>query len=97
MVDPCGPRREPQYEACEQAGIRAGIITGNHPLTAQAVARELGPLKPGRVIAAARHPIRRDGRRPSRTRQIVLCNWRTMINLSAATGVCGIVLLQEGL
>ena len=35
------------------AGIRPVMITGDHPLTAQAVARELGLLKNGRVVTGA--------------------------------------------
>ncbi len=47
------PRRRPPFKTCEQAGIKAVMITGDHPLTAQAVARELGLLKAGRVVTGA--------------------------------------------
>ena len=42
MIDP--PRREarPALETCEAAGIRTIMITGDHPLTARHIARELG-------------------------------------------------------
>jgi Ca2+-transporting ATPase len=36
---------------CEAAGIRAVMITGDHPLTAGAVAREVGLLTDGRVVS----------------------------------------------
>jgi P-type Ca2+ transporter type 2C len=53
MIDP--PRTEAQaaIEKCEQAGIKPVMITGDHPATAEAVARELGLLKTGRVITGA--------------------------------------------
>ncbi len=41
MMDP--PRREAleAVQTCRTAGIRAVMITGDHPLTATAIAREL--------------------------------------------------------
>jgi Ca2+-transporting ATPase len=54
MIDP--PRREAKaaIRTCEQAGIRVIMITGDHPLTAEAVARELGLLtEGGRVVTGA--------------------------------------------
>jgi Ca2+-transporting ATPase len=53
MIDP--PRSEvgPAIERCEHAGIKPVMITGDHPLTAEAVARELGLLKNGRVITGS--------------------------------------------
>lgn len=53
MIDPPRPEAKAAIQVCEQAGIRAVMITGDHPLTAQAVARELGLLKDGRVITGA--------------------------------------------
>jgi Ca2+-transporting ATPase len=53
MIDP--PRHEAQeaIATCESAGIKVVMITGDHPLTAEAVARELGVLKSGRVVSGA--------------------------------------------
>lgn len=53
MIDPPRPEAKEAIAVCENAGIRAVMITGDHPLTAQAVARELGLLKNGRVVTGA--------------------------------------------
>jgi Ca2+-transporting ATPase len=50
MIDPPRPEAKQAIAVCETAGIRAVMITGDHPVTAQAVARELGLLKSGRVV-----------------------------------------------
>ena len=51
MIDP--PRREARaaVHECEQAGIKVMMITGDHPLTAKAVARELGISKNGQIVS----------------------------------------------
>ena len=50
MIDP--PRREAKaaVRECEEAGIKVIMITGDHPLTAKAVAHELGLSKNGNVV-----------------------------------------------
>jgi P-type Ca2+ transporter type 2C len=53
MIDPPRPEAKAAIKTCEEAGIKAVMITGDHPLTAQAVARELGLLKGGRVVTGA--------------------------------------------
>ena len=53
MIDPPRPEAKVAIETCERAGIRPVMITGDHPLTARAVARELGLLKTGRAITGA--------------------------------------------
>ncbi|NWG35694.1 MAG: cation-translocating P-type ATPase [Chloroflexi bacterium] len=53
MIDPPRPEAKQAIATCEEAGIRVVMITGDHPLTAQAVARELGLLKTGRVVTGA--------------------------------------------
>jgi len=50
MIDPPRPEAKPAIETCLLAGIRPVMITGDHPLTARAVAREVGVLKGGRVV-----------------------------------------------
>ena len=53
MIDPPRPEAQAAIRTCEQAGIRVVMITGDHPMTAEAVARELGLLKGGRVVTGA--------------------------------------------
>ncbi len=53
MIDPPRPEARAAIQTCEQAGIKPVMITGDHPLTAQAVARELGLFKSGRVVTGA--------------------------------------------
>ena len=50
MFDPPRAEAREAIETCEQAGIRVVMITGDHPLTAEAIARELSLLKGGRVV-----------------------------------------------
>jgi Ca2+-transporting ATPase len=53
MIDPPRPEAKAAVQTCERAGIRVVMITGDHPVTAEAVARELGILKLGRVVTGA--------------------------------------------
>jgi magnesium-transporting ATPase (P-type) len=50
MVDP--PRKEvyQALKACNEAGIIVKMVTGDHPLTAEAIAKDLGMLKQGKAV-----------------------------------------------
>jgi Ca2+-transporting ATPase len=51
MIDPPRPEARQAIALCADAGIRPVMITGDHPITAEAVARELGLLRNGgRVV-----------------------------------------------
>ena len=53
MIDPPRPEVRAAIETCRRAGIRPVMITGDHPLTARAIARDLGLLQKGRILEGA--------------------------------------------
>ncbi len=61
MIDPPRPEAKAAVETCKTAGIKAVMITGDHPITAQAIARELGILNAGRVVTGAELEAMSDG------------------------------------
>jgi Ca2+-transporting ATPase len=46
MVDPARPEAREAVQKCKTAGIRLVMITGDHPLTAAYIARQLGIIDP---------------------------------------------------
>ena len=47
MIDPARPEARQAVNQCHRAGIRVIMVTGDHPVTATAVAREIGLIPPG--------------------------------------------------
>jgi Ca2+-transporting ATPase len=47
LIDPPRPEARQAVRHCRQAGIRVIMVTGDHPVTASAVAREVGLIPPG--------------------------------------------------
>ncbi len=50
LLDPSRPEAAASITACRSAGIEVVMITGDHPVTAAAIARELGILDKGKVV-----------------------------------------------
>lgn len=53
MVDPARPEAPEAVRACRQAGIRPVMITGDHPVTARSIARQLGIADDGLLLTGS--------------------------------------------
>jgi Ca2+-transporting ATPase len=64
LADPLRPGAAEAVSACREAGIRVVMITGDHPVTAQAIARQAGipadPVMTGDELAALDESAARD-------------------------------------
>jgi len=58
FIDPPRPDVKPAIESCHKAGVRVIMITGDHPGTAAAVAKEVGLGDQGKVITVQGKDLR---------------------------------------
>ncbi|MET0932750.1 MAG: cation-transporting P-type ATPase [Mycetocola sp.] len=56
LEDPPRPDVYRSLQACREAGIRVVMVTGDHPDTARAIAREVGLLLPGGLVVGPELP-----------------------------------------
>jgi Ca2+-transporting ATPase len=54
LIDPARPEVKAAIAECHSAGIHTVMITGDHPATAAAIARDIGLLKPGELVINGR-------------------------------------------
>ena len=50
IIDPPRSEVKPALELCQTAGVKVNMVTGDHPVTAMAIAKELGISDGGEVI-----------------------------------------------
>ena len=72
MIDPPRPEARAAVERAKTAGIRAILITGDHPGTAVAIARELGIASNDRVINGKQLDLMSDQDLAATTREVAV-------------------------
>ena len=50
IIDPARPEAKAAVKTAREAGLRSVMITGDHALTAEAIARDLGILQEGQKV-----------------------------------------------
>ena len=73
MIDPPRPEAKAAVRKCNEAGIKVIMITGDHPLTAKAVAEELAISKSGRVVNGAELEAMDDSQLEREVESIEVC------------------------
>ena len=73
MIDPPRPEAKAAVSKCNEAGIKVIMITGDHPLTAKAVAEELAITKGGRVVNGAELEAMDDAQLEREVESIEVC------------------------
>ncbi|THD08688.1 cation-translocating P-type ATPase [Rhodanobacter lindaniclasticus] len=73
FVDPPRPEVPAAIAECRSAGIRIIMMTGDHPATARAIAREVGLSERAEVITGAEMAVLDDAALRERLRHVDLC------------------------
>ena len=73
LADPPRPEAAAAIALCRQAGVRVIMMTGDHPATARAIAREVGLSECPEVITGAEIATLDDTRLLERLRRVDLC------------------------
>ena len=95
LSDPPRPEAKAAARTCEEAGIRVVMITGDHPLTALSVAREIGLPGTSRVVSGVEldgmsdDELGRDVEAHRRLRESVACPQASGRRGAAAEGPRG--------
>ncbi|MEO7401048.1 MAG: cation-translocating P-type ATPase, partial [Polaromonas sp.] len=73
LADPPRPEVAAALAECRSAGVRVIMLTGDHPATARAIARQVGLSERPEVITGAEIAALGDGALGERLRQVDLC------------------------
>jgi P-type Ca2+ transporter type 2C len=73
LADPARPEVPAAVAACQSAGIRIIMMTGDHPATARAIARQVGLTKPDNVLIGSELRTMDDAALRSRLQHTQVC------------------------